>query len=160
MFPWSKPPASRLGPLRSEHAEDCATIHAASFAHPWPAEEIEALLFGSNALGTAALDPATLDLRGFALSRRAADEAEILTIAAAPAWRRYGVGRELLAEHLRHAGRLGVRFMFLEVDPGNIPAMALYKRFGFLKVGERDGYYRRSDGALANAWVMRRDLGI
>jgi len=158
MFPWSKPPASRLAPLRGEHAEDCAAIHAVSFAHPWPAEDIEALLSGSSALGTAALDPATLELRGFALSRRAADEAEILTIAAAPAWRRYGVGRELLAEHLRHAALLGVRAMFLEVDPDNIPAMALYRRFGFLKVGERGGYYRRGDGTLANAWVMRRDL--
>ena len=158
MFPWSKPPASRLAPLRGEHAEECAVIHAASFAHPWPSQEIEALLAGAAALGTAALDPVTLELRGFALSRRAADEAEILTIAAAPAWRRYGIGRELLAEHLRHAAALGVRTMFLEVDPDNAAAMALYKRFGFAKVGERGGYYRRGDGTLAGAWVMRRDL--
>ena len=158
-FPWSKPPASRLGPLRAEHAEDCAAIHAASFAHPWPAEDIEALLSGANAFGAAALDPATLELRGFALSRRAADEAEILTIAAAPAWRRHGIGRELLGEHLRHAAMLGVRTVFLEVDPDNVAAMALYNRFHFYKVGERAGYYRRADGTLAGAWVMRRDLG-
>lgn len=158
VFPWSKPSASRLGPLRAEHAEECATIHAVSFAHPWPAQEIEALLSGAAALGTAALDPATLALRGFTLSRRAADEAEILTIAAAPAWRRHGVGREMLAEHLRHAALLGVKTMFLEVDPDNAPAVALYKRFGFVKVGERGGYYRRGDGTLASAWIMRRDL--
>jgi ribosomal-protein-alanine N-acetyltransferase len=109
-------------------------------------------------MGAAALDPATLDLRGFVLSRRAADEAEILTIATAPAWRGYGVGGELLAEHLRQAKQQGVKTMFLEVDPDNAPAMALYKRFGFAKVGERGGYYRRGDGTLASAWVMRREL--
>jgi ribosomal-protein-alanine N-acetyltransferase len=121
-------------------------------------QEIEALLSASSALGAAALDPVTLDLRGFVLSRRAANEAEILTIATALAWRGYGVGGELLGEHLRQAKQQGVKTMFLEVDPDNTSAMALYKRFGFGKVGERSGYYRRSDGTLAGAWVMRREL--
>ena len=30
--------------------------------------------------------------------------------------------------------------------------------FGFVKVGERAGYYRRKDGTSATALVMRRDL--
>ena len=158
MFPWSKPPASRLSPLRAEHAEECAAIHAVSFAHPWPTQEIEALLSGAGAIGAAALDPVSLDVRGFVLSRRAADEAEILTIATAPAWRRYGVGRELLEEHLRQVKQRGVKTMFLEVDPDNAAAIALYKSFGFAKVGERAGYYRRANGTLASAWVMRREL--
>jgi ribosomal-protein-alanine N-acetyltransferase len=158
MFPWSKPSVSRLVPLRGEHAEECADIHAVSFAHPWPAQEIEALLSAASAVGAAALDPITLDLRGFVLSRRAADEAELLTIATAPAWRRHGVGRELLEEHLRQLKQRGVKAMFLEVDPDNAAAMALYKRFGFVKVGERGGYYRRADGSLAGAWILRREL--
>jgi ribosomal-protein-alanine N-acetyltransferase len=156
MLLWGKPPASRLVVLRGEHAEDCAAIHAGSFAHPWTAQEIEALAAGSTAFGAVALDPAKLDLRGFVLSRQAVDEAEILTIAVASSWRGYGVGRELLAEHLRQAARRGVRAMFLEVDPDNASAIALYGKFGFAKVGERKGYYRKASGAPAPAWVMRR----
>jgi ribosomal-protein-alanine N-acetyltransferase len=37
--------------------------------------------------------------------------------------------------------------------------LALYERFGFVKVGERAGYYRRADGTRATAVVMRKSLG-
>ena len=110
------------------------------------------------ALASAALDPATSRMRGFAISRLAADEAELLTIAVEPAWRGRGVGRDLLREHLSRAALSGARAMFLEVDHANAAAIALYARFGFRKVGERDGYYRRSDGKPATALVMRKDL--
>ncbi len=58
-------------------------------------------------LGAAALDPATAKLRGFVLSRLAADEAEILTIAVDPALRKAGVGRDLLRAHLSDGRRCG-----------------------------------------------------
>ena len=48
---------------------------------------------------------------------------------------------------------------FLEVAKDNAPALALYERFGFAKVGERSGYYRRADGTRATAIVMRKALG-
>jgi ribosomal-protein-alanine N-acetyltransferase len=35
----------------------------------------------------------------------------------------------------------------------------LYERFGFVKVGQRAGYYRRTDGTRATAIVMRKQLG-
>ena len=44
------------------------------------------------------------------------------------------------------------------MDADNVAALALYQRFGFVKVGERAGYYRRPDGKPATALVMRRDL--
>ena len=97
-------------------------------------------------------------MRGFVLSRLAADEAEILTIAVESASRGKGVGRALLAENLRQAANAGARAMFLEVDRGNAPALALYKRLGFVAVGERAGYYRRKDGVRATAIVMRKAL--
>ena len=93
-----------IRPLRGDRAEECAAIHAGAFAHPWPAGEFAALLPSASTIGSAALDPATDRLRGFALSRLAADEAEILTIAVDPAWRGRGVGRDLLREHLAARG--------------------------------------------------------
>ncbi len=152
----SAPPVIR--PLRPEKSEDCARIHAAGFAHPWSAGDVASLIADSSTLAAAALDPVNGRLRGFVLSRLAADEAEILTIAVESASRGKGVGRALLAENLRQAANAGARAMFLEVDRGNAPALALYKRLGFVAVGERAGYYRRKDGVRETAIVMRKAL--
>ncbi len=155
---WGRPSPSALRPLRVEAAGDCARIHAAGFAYPWSRAEFETLIAASNSLGTAALDPASAKLRGFVLSRLAADEAEILTIAVDPALRKGGVGRDLLRAHLAEVAAAGAARMFLEVDENNAAALALYARFGFAKVGERRGYYRLPDGRTASALMMRCDL--
>ena len=51
-----------------------------------------------------------------------------------------------------------IRTLFLEVEEGNAPAIALYKRQGFTDVSRRDAYYRKADGSAATAIVMRRTL--
>jgi ribosomal-protein-alanine N-acetyltransferase len=150
------PPVIR--PLRPDKAEDCARLHAGAFAHPWSREEFAVLLASPSTIGAAALDPRRGTLRGFVVSRLAADEAEILTVAVETAARGSGVGRALVGEHLKQAANAGAKAVFLEVDEQNAPALALYRRHGFARVGERAGYYRRPDGAAAKAIVMRRDL--
>jgi ribosomal-protein-alanine N-acetyltransferase len=147
-----------LRPLRSDHADECALLHAASFAHSWSAQEFETLLANQNVSGEAATDPNSDELRGFVLTRLAADEAEILTIAVDAALRRRGVGRALLAAHMARLPSLGATKVFLEVEQDNAAALALYARFGFREVGRRRGYYQKSDGTAATALVLRRDL--
>lgn len=146
-----------IRPLRVEWSPDCARLHAATFAHPWSAEEIAALLLASSTLSAAALDPANVRLRGFVMARLAADEAEILTLAVETQAQGKGVGRALLNESLRQAANAGARRMFLEVATDNTRAIELYSQSGFTKVGERTGYYRRAGGP-ATAVVMRRNL--
>ena len=150
------PPVVR--PLKADRAQECARLHAAGFAHPWSAHEVAALISASSTLAAAAVDPVSGRMQGFVLARLAADEAEILTIAVDPPARGRGVGRALLAANLRQAANAGARVMFLEVDEDNAPALALYKHFGFIKVGQRTGYYRRNGGAQATAIVMRKAL--
>ncbi len=95
---------------------------------------------------------------GFAVSRLAADEAEILSVAIDRASRGRGLSRELLNVHLGHLAGRGVRTVFLEVEENNQPACRLYQRAGFATVGRRERYYREVGGAELNALVMRRDL--
>src|SRR5271170_4332191 len=134
IFAWRRPAPSVLRPLRAAQAADCARIHAGGFAFPWAQSELESLISSPNAVGTAALDPISARLRGFALSRLAADEAEILTIAIDAPLRRGGVGRDLLHAHLSQIVATGAKKIFLEVDAGNTAALALYKRFQFVRV--------------------------
>jgi [ribosomal protein S18]-alanine N-acetyltransferase len=153
----SSPPIIRL--LRPDRAQACARLHGQGFAHPWSPEEMAALITSPSTVGAAALDPVSGRLHGFVLSRLAADEAEILTIAVETAHQGKGVGRALLSENLRQAANAGAKTMFLEVAKDNVSALALYERFGFVRVGERAGYYRRADGSRATAVVMRKALG-
>ncbi len=117
----------------------CARLHTEGFAHPWSREEMAALIASSSTVGAAALDPVNGRLRGFVLSRLAADEAEILAIAVEPAFQGRGVGRAL-GENLRQTLALRTRRSSSRVAKDNAPALALYERFGFVKVRERAGY--------------------
>ncbi len=133
-----------------------SVLHAKSFQRGWSEAEFERLLFDRSIL----VDCAAFGRRlaGFIMSRRAADEAEILSVAVAAArWRR-GLAGRLLALHLRKLAGLGVRRVFLEVDEGNPAARRLYQRAGFRTVGRRAEYYQRSAGGRAVALVLRRDL--
>ena len=138
-----------------------AEIHAASFARGWSGEEFAALLSDDTVLGFVARRGGPGTSRrpvGFVLVRRAADEAEILSIALQSQYRRRGIGRRLMEAVMRKLYEDRFAALFLEVEAGNAAAIALYKKLGFKAVGERKGYYRARDGAATTALVMRLNL--
>jgi ribosomal-protein-alanine N-acetyltransferase len=69
------------------------------------------------------------------------DEAHITTIAIAPAYRRQGLGRRLLAHALGVAVEAGMVCATLEVRAGNEPAIKLYEAAGFKSAAIRKRYY-------------------
>ena len=148
---------NRSEPTMSEaHQRDAtaiAALHAASFQRGWGEDEFHRLLIDRAVVAHRAMIGRTMV--GFILSRTAAGEAEILSVAIAPAWRGRGFARPLLDLHLRRLAGLGVRAVFLEVDEHNEPACRLYRNAGFSEVGVRKGYYQEGASAL----VLRRDLG-
>jgi [ribosomal protein S18]-alanine N-acetyltransferase len=81
------------------------------------------------------------DAAGFTMSRRIADEEELLLIAVAPWARRRGLGHALMRQFLAQSASEGVTRQFLEMRAGN-PAEALYLAHGFIQVGRRPNYYR------------------
>jgi ribosomal-protein-alanine N-acetyltransferase len=133
-----------------------AKLHAASFHRGWGEGEFEQMLREQNTL----VHRLRLGGRivGFAVSRIAADEAEILSIAVSPKHRGRGLSRDLFLTHLGHLAGRGVRTVFLEVEENNQPARRLYNRTGFTVAGRRERYYKEADGVELNALVMRRDL--
>jgi ribosomal-protein-alanine N-acetyltransferase len=133
-----------------------AELHGASFHRGWGESEFEGMMRERNTLvHRLRLGRRTI---GFAVSRMAADEAEILSIAIDAAYRGRGLSRDLLLTHLGHLAGRGVRTIFLEVEENNQPARALYERVGFGVIGRRERYYRQASGEQLNALLMRRDL--
>ncbi len=93
------------------------------------------------------------------LSRRAADEAEVLTIVVDPSNRRQGVAGRLMRANMELLVRHGVKSWFLEVGETNAPARKLYANLGFAEVGRRQGYYRVEGAPPATALILRRGIG-
>ena len=152
------PPKPCIVPLSSDHAADCARIHAAAFAQGWSEEEFDALAASPATIADAVVSGASRQLLGFVISRVAADEAEILSIAIDNSARQRGAAKALLPVHLARLAERGAKRLFLEVDAGNRPALALYARFEFQQVGKRKAYYRKPDGSAAQALIMKRAL--
>jgi [ribosomal protein S18]-alanine N-acetyltransferase len=145
--------APALSEARPNDAAAIAALHKASFQRGWGEDEVHGLLIEKNVVAHRAMSGRTMT--GFILSRMAASEAEILSVAIAPRQRGRGLARPLLDLHLRRLAGLGTRTVFLEVDEHNAPARALYRRAGFYDVGRRKSYYQTGASAL----VLRRDLG-
>jgi ribosomal-protein-alanine N-acetyltransferase len=146
-----------LSEATTRDAVAIAALHAASFQRGWSEQEIERLLIERNVFAQRAMRGRKLV--GFVMSRDAAGEAEILSIAVHASQRGRGVARQMLDLHLRRLVGLGVKTLFLEVDENNTPACRLYRRSGFREVGRREAYYGRGpDGKGGTALVLRRDL--
>ena len=71
--------------------------------------------------------------------------------------RRRGIGLALLEVAARWAAEVGIRKLELHVFPHNVPAIALYERFGFVREGFRRAHYRRGSeyvDAILMAYVV------
>jgi [ribosomal protein S18]-alanine N-acetyltransferase len=148
-----------IRPADMTDAPAIAALHAMAFDRPWGLMEFERLLAEENILAhVAAAGTAGARAEGFTLSRLAADEAEILSIAVAPERRGEGVARRMLDAHREALMLSRVRMLFLEVEDSNAAALALYRRQGFQEVSRREAYYRKADGSAATAFVMRASL--
>jgi len=142
--------------LRFADRRDCeglAQIHARAFQSCWSATELCGLLATPGTFAIAAENDGALV--AFVMGRVAADEAEILTLAVDPAKRRRGLGAALVDAAASAATCAGARRLFLEVARENAVAMSLYRRAGFVVVGERAGYYGNGG---SDAVVLRLEL--
>lgn len=69
------------------------------------------------------------------------DDAQIMTIGVAKEYQKQGIASNLLKTMIENAKSIGARRMLLEVRVNNNPALKLYEKFGFTKMGLRKRYY-------------------
>jgi ribosomal-protein-alanine N-acetyltransferase len=127
-----------------------AALHAACFVTPRPWSEQEMAEVVATPHGFLLLEEG-----GFLIGRVIADEAELLTLAVAPALRRRGTARALVARFAAAAAERGATTAFLEVSEDNTAARALYAALGWQDAGRRRDYYVGPDGKRCDALVLR-----
>ena len=140
------------GPQPEAILAGLACLHASAFPRGWSADELGVLLKTPGCAGFTARTDETVP--GFLLFRSAGLEAEILTLAVAPGWRRRGIGRRLTEALVAWTAGNGIGDIHLEVACDNAPAVALYRQLGFREAGRRRGYYSAPNGQEADG---RRD---
>ena len=134
-----------------------AAVHAQCFDDAWDTMMIRRILAMAGAMGLVAKD-GDGRVAGFALSRHAADECELLSLAVAAEARGAGLGGRLLDAAIALAAESGARIMFLEVAETNDVALRLYRSRGFAPVGRRPNYYELKGGGFLAALTMSRAL--
>lgn len=69
------------------------------------------------------------------------DDAQIMTIGVEKEYQKRGIASNLLKTMIENAKSIGAKRMLLEVKVNNNPALKLYEKFGFTKMGLRKRYY-------------------
>ena len=96
-------------------------------------------------------------LGGYLLATIIDDEAEILSIGVTPDRQRQGVGKRLLQHFFEHGTSQNMTGVVLEVAEDNVPALGLYRDFGFVEFGRRKGYYKQGNwkiDAIMMKWCL------
>lgn len=144
--------------MTADDLDEVLPIERASFSTPWSRGAFLYELRENPAArcwvarGETASKPA---VGGYLCLWEIGPELHITNLAVHPDWRRQGIARLLLGKTLEDARRRHLRLVILEVRPGNVEALGLYKSLGFQVVGLRKGYYFDTG---EDALVMEADL--
>ena len=135
-------------------AAELSALHGLCFDQGWPPEAFVTLCAQPN---TVVLRADEHPSAAFVLYRWTADEAELITLCVSPDLRRRGLAQGLLANMNNRLRKAGVRCVHLEVRADNEAALCLYCADGYVRRGQRPGYYRIKDKRI-DAVLMTKDL--
>ncbi len=139
---------------RNDAPEVERVLAASPGASLWTAADLLSLASRNTRIWVAEEDEKVV---GAVAARTAADEAEILNLAVAPAWRRHGVGRELMATAVAESVRAGRRARLFGGSRIERSRPRLFMRaWDFLPGGRRPAYYRNP---VEDALVLARLVG-
>ena len=133
----------RIRPMVLEDISAVAALEAQIFSDAW-SERLYGETLESGRYDCQVLEiVATGQLAGYFCGQVILDEAEVHRIAVDPVLRGYGYGQVLLGDFLQRTREKGVVTVLLEVRAGNVPAIGLYEKNGFVRIGVRKEYYQK-----------------
>ena len=125
------------------------------FSDAWSEKSIRETYEQSHALIIGAWEEETLT--GYVIFYYVLDEGEIARIAVAPQCRRKGVAARLFTGVLKECEKKEITKIMLDVRISNEPAIAFYKKHGFIEDGIRKGFYEqpKEDALLMSKEIDR-----
>lgn len=139
--------------LTAAHLSQVAELEGLCFADPWSEKALE-LFLSDEAYGAVCLQNGCVVAYGGILWTPF--EGQITNIATHPDHRRCGMGAAILEHLIAVATARCCEQLSLEARVSNLPAISLYERYGFLKMGVRRAFYKHP---TEDAYVMCLPLG-
>ena len=140
---------------KSSDLDDIYELDVQTFAMPWSKEALSYdILENDNAFVIVAEYEG--EFAGYADIWTVLDEADLNSIAVRVDFRRKGIGDAIMLAMTEMLSANGVATINLEVRVSNMPAIKLYKKYGFNECGVRPGYYLDNG---EDALIMKRETG-
>ena len=134
--------------------EQTVQIEAACFSLPWSAQSFSDSICREDTLFLVCEMPETDGsgkIAGYIGMYQSFDEGSITNVAVFPEYRKQGIGNLLVQNMKEQARSASVETIFLEVRVSNIPAISLYEKMGFEKLGIRKNFYEHP---TEDAYIM------
>jgi ribosomal-protein-alanine N-acetyltransferase len=128
-------------------------IEKVCFSSPWSKTSFESELKNKFAYYQCAL--ISDKIAGYMGMWRIMDECHITNVAVLPEYRNKGIASRLIEKMIEICKCSEISTMTLEVRESNLPAINLYKKFGFYPVGKRPHYYTKP---VEDALIMWKNI--
>lgn len=129
----------QLVPMDKSHLKEVAELDKELFSRPWSQDSWESELYNTT-VSLVVAETEEGHVLGYGVLGVILDEGCLEKIATRPEYQRQGIAQAILGSFLRY-GQEHLAFITLEVRDDNAPALALYRKNGFVEVGRRKNYY-------------------
>ena len=136
--------------MQESDIDEVYDIEQVSFSEPWIRE-----FFVMELQHDAFVAVRDEQVAGYICTWVVLDECTVTNISVKPELRRQGIAEYMFRNMMDVMTGKDIGYYYLEVRASNAPALALYDKLGFAKVGLRKGYYHNP---VEDAIVMSLDL--
>lgn len=137
----------RIDKLKKEYVNDVFEIEKACFSNPWSREDIAAQIDCPTSHFFVAV--VSGKVAGYMGLQIFSGEGYVTNVAVLPQYRGQGIAKALISKQFENE----MDFITLEVRESNTPAISLYEKTGFEKIGIRPNFY---SNPTENAVIMTK----
>ena len=130
-----------IRPMEELDLSQAAAIEKEAITPPWSEQAFRESLGLEHTILLAAIEDG--QVAGYCVCYQSFEEGEITNVAVKKELRGQGIAGKLLEKVCSYGKERGLERYILEVRAGNEPAIHLYERSGFTRVGIRKGFYEQ-----------------
>ena len=122
---------------------DVYNLEIKAYEYPWEKNILRGCVINKYDCFIATIDK---QIVGYLITKISSPESHILNLTIDKNYRNNGIASQFLEMVILKCRLLKSNIIFLETRLSNLPAISLYIKFGFKKIGVRQNYYKSKNG--------------